>query len=331
MTIVPLNQAVFTLSLDFELIWGTRDWAGTERFREACEVEREVVIDRLLALLERHEISAAWCTVGHLFLDRCEKENGRKHPDVLRPQVEGETGDWFDDDPCTNERDAPTFYGRALMDRIRNCAVPQEIGSHSFSHVIFTDPTCSREVAASEIAKCAEIAAEQGLTLRSFVYPRNEIAHLDVLEQYGFTSFRGRDPVWYDRHWVPKPLRRIAHFGSVAVAATPPVVLPERVGRMWNIAGSMILLPMHGFRKYIPASRRVARAAKGLEKAVAERKIFHLWFHPTNLAIEVESMFGALEKILLRVSALREAGKLEVLTMGEIASRASALRGALQE
>ena len=68
MTAVALERGVFTLSLDFELIWGTLDLFGVDGFRRACLVERELV-PRLLALLERHRMSATWCIVGHLLLD----------------------------------------------------------------------------------------------------------------------------------------------------------------------------------------------------------------------------------------------------------------------
>ena len=51
-----------------------------------------------------------------------------------------ERGDWFEHDPCTTETLAPTFFGRSLVEKIRACPTPQEIGSHSFSHVIFGDP-----------------------------------------------------------------------------------------------------------------------------------------------------------------------------------------------
>jgi hypothetical protein len=173
-------------------------------------------------------------------------------------------------------------------------------------------------VAESEIAKCVEIAKAQGLTLESFVYPRNRVAHLDVLEQHGFTSYRGPEPQWYEKAWLPRPFKRAAHLASVILAMEPPVVLPERVAALWNIPGSMIFLPMQGIRKHIPASRRVARAVKGLERAAAERKIFHLWFHPTNMAIEVEPMFGALEEILRHAKKLRDAGRIDVLTMQQV-------------
>jgi hypothetical protein len=76
---------------------------------------------------------------------------------------------------------------------------------------------------------------------------------------------------------------------------------------------------MHGRRRYIPLSVRVRRATKGIERAVRERKIFHLWFHPTNLADESERMFEGLRQIFERVDGRRRAGTLEVAPMGSLA------------
>jgi peptidoglycan/xylan/chitin deacetylase (PgdA/CDA1 family) len=317
-------RGVFTISLDFELIWGTRDYAGTESFRYACVVEREQVIERLLGLFVRYEIPATWCIVGHLFLDHCEEVNGRKHADALPANPTGELLHWFDDDPATNESSAPTFYGASLVEKIRRCGVSQEIGSHSFAHMIFDEPYCTREAATRDIAKCVAIASESALTLRSFVYPRNRIAYTDVLRDNGFTSYRGAEPQWYHRGYIPRQAQRAFHLASVVLASTPPTVMPLNEEGIWNIPGSMIFLPMHGIRRYIPASRRAARAVRGLDRAAKERRIFHLWFHPTNLSIEIEPMFAALERILIHAKALRDAGALDVMTMMQIAGRASA-------
>jgi hypothetical protein len=83
----------------------------------------------------------------------------------------------------------------------------------------------------------------------------------------------------------------------------------------------MIYFPMHGVRSLIPVSRRVSRAIKGLEAAAAQRKIFHLWFHPTNLADHTDTMFEGLEAILRHAKRLEDEGRLEIATMGEIAER----------
>jgi hypothetical protein len=82
----------------------------------------------------------------------------------------------------------------------------------------------------------------------------------------------------------------------------------------------MIFFPMHGFRRYIPVSRRVRRAVRGLEAAVSKRRVFHLWFHPTNMADETEAMFAGLEQILQHASQLRERGQLDFKPMGAFVS-----------
>src|SRR5262249_21280405 len=118
-----LKQGVFTLSIDVELIWGTLDLFGPEQFRDACQDERKL-IDRLLALLAEFEISATWCTLGHLFLHQCNLEKGCKHPEIVRPRHAWCKHDWFFHDPCGTEESAPLFYGRSLVDKIRACPVP---------------------------------------------------------------------------------------------------------------------------------------------------------------------------------------------------------------
>ncbi len=307
-----LSRGVFTLSLDFELIWGTLDLFGPGRFRAACEVEREVIIDRLLELLVEFEVPATWCIVGHLFLDQCDG----KHLDVIRPQR-----DWFAHDPGTDLERDPIFYGRDLIQKIRDCSVPQEIGSHSFSHVLFGEDQCRRETAESEIAACVSVARDQGLDLRSFAFPRNQVGHLDVLRNHGFTSYRGPEPSWYDKPSWPSPFKRLAHLWDVVSASEPPVVLPRaRADGLCNIPGSMIYFPMHGLRRYVPMSRRIRRAFKGLDAAVREQRIFHLWFHPTNLSDGTDEMFKGLRAIFGRAKQLRKEGKIDLLTMRELAN-----------
>ena len=319
---ISFDRGVFTISLDFELIWGTRDLFGSTGFRRACEIERTTVIDRLLDLFVEFEIPATWCVLGHLFLERCSSgREGRPHAEIVRPRHSWHSGDWFDDDPVSSETEAPLFYGRSLVEKIQNCPVKQEIGCHSFSHVIFGDAGCSRETAESELAACVKAAKDLGIEMRSFAFPRNLVGHLDVLKEYGFLSYRGPEPQWYEKASFTPTQKRIGHLWDVLTAATPPVVVPEHTGGdLWNIPGSMIYFPMHGLRRYIPVSLRVSRARKGLDAAADKRRIFHLWFHPTNLADSTEAMFSGLRQILIYARSLCDEGRLAVRPMGEIAS-----------
>lgn len=307
-------RAVFTLSLDFELIWGTLDVAGPDGFRDACLAERAEVVDRLLALFVEFDLRASWLVVGHLFLERCADP---RHPEVVRPSHAWSRGDWFAHDPGGDERSAPLFLGRSLVERIRACPVPQEIGGHSFSHVIYGDPGCSRAAAESDLDALVNAAQGMGLTLRSFSFPRNVVGHADALAPRGFRVIRTPEPSWYEES--PGPVRRIGHLADVLLAREPPVVLPRRrADGAIEVPGSMIYFPMHGLRRYLPGGLRVTRARRGLRAAVRDGRVFHLWTHPTNLAERTESMFGGLRRILEDVAELRASGRMEVRTLGEL-------------
>jgi hypothetical protein len=296
--IVELPSGIFTISLDFELIWGTIDKPKHRRFRRLCTIEREQVIERLLELFAEYRISATWCTVGHLFLDRAlDADNARS------------TG-----------ADAPIFYGRDLVDKIRDCAVPQEIGCHTFTHAIFDDPQCTRSVASRELARSTWIAREMGVGMTSFAFPRNRIAHLDLLPQHGFTAFRGQDTRWYERTSDRRWFHRAGHLVDILCATTPtpslPVWHPEGI---WEIPGSMLFTPSHGLRCMVPAKTRVWRARRGLLAAAKAKKIFQLWFHPTDLVVRKEAMLDGLRQILGIACQLREEGRIAILPLSGIA------------
>lgn len=313
-----LKRGVFTLSFDFELIWGTLDRAGPDGFARACAIEREQIVGKLLAMLDDLEIPATWCVLGHVMLPSCWPSHGVKHPDIVRPRHSWHPDDWFIDDPCGNELSNPNFYGASLVDRIRACGVPQEIGCHSFSHPIFSDSGCSQETAESEVAACTRIAAAQSIQMHSFAFPRNRVGHLDVLRKHGFVFFRGPEPNWYERPRTPASIRRAAHLTDVVLARRPPLVLPYRVGELWNVPGSMIYLPAHGIRRFIPVRRRVRRALKGLDGAAREKKLFHLWLHPTNLADRPPEMLAGLRTVLEHASELRDRGQLAIAPMAAV-------------
>ena len=314
-----LPRAVFTLSLDFELIWGTLDLRGPDGFGEACRVERSEVVDRLLALLVEFDVRASWLVVGHLFLDRCDTP---RHPEIVRPAHDWHPDDWFRHDPGGDEEAAPNFLGRSLVERVRACPVAQEIGGHSFSHPIYGDPGCSRAAAESDLDALVAAAAGMGLTLRSFSFPRNRVGYEDALAARGFRVFRAPEPTAYrDLRWAFP--RRLGHLADVLLARTPPAVLPERRGDgLVAVPGSMVYFPMHGPRRLVPMALRVRRALKGLRAAVREGRVFHLWTHPTNLAEHKEAMFGGLRTILEEMAKLRARGLMEVQTLGELGGRA---------
>jgi peptidoglycan/xylan/chitin deacetylase (PgdA/CDA1 family) len=319
------DHGVFTLSLDFELAWGSRDLVDdVQPLLEASRVIRRRVFPELLRTLGELGVVATWATVGHLFLGCATPGQCGLHPGLVPPRHRWKKTPWLEGVPEGTEEAHPEFYGRSLVIQLRDAG--QEIGCHSFSHPIFGDPGCSRRTAETELAHCVAAAAELDIPLRSFVYPRNSAGFVDLLARHGFTCWRGQEPVWFYRPSVPKVVGRAAHFAAVARASRPPTVLPfrDRYG-LWCIPGSGSFLPYNGVLRAIPISRRVERAIAGIDSAVAERRVSHFWLHPLNLADEPTAMLGGLKRVLEHAARRRDAGRLEILPMAELAARAEAM------
>jgi hypothetical protein len=276
---LQLAKPVFTVSLDFELLWGTADRPYSESFERLCAIERERVFDRLLSLVAASGISATWAVVGKLFLH----DGGR--------------------DPLRHAAD--------LVERIRRCPVPQEIGSHTLTHAEIGN--ISRQEAQAELEGWARLARLAGVEYQSIVFPRNCAGHADVVRGSGFRCFRGKERTWYAA--CGRPLRRLGHLADILTARTPPTVLPRLEDGLWNIPGSMLYTPAFGVRRILPVWLRVLRANRGLDRAIRRREVFHLWFHPTDLARRTDAMLDGLRRIFERAARLRDAGTLDILPM----------------
>ena len=100
----PWDKAAFIISIDTELLWGYVLHPHHKMVRLLKQAERagRGPVDSLLALFEKYHIAATWAIVGHLFLDRCEKEEGLPHKDMPRFR-----DTWYSWDPCSNIQQAP--------------------------------------------------------------------------------------------------------------------------------------------------------------------------------------------------------------------------------
>jgi hypothetical protein len=312
----PLKRGVFVLSLDTELAWGSVH-GGSLPQREALFQQARPCISRLLKLLEKYQIHATWALVGHLFLERCQPVNGIKHPEIVRPKYSWYPDDWFLPDPCSRLEDAPFWYGRDIVQWIQSCQVTQEIGCHTFSHIRVGEPGCSRECFASELRACCVEAEKLGLNLQSFVFPRNSVGHLDVLAEAGFLAYRGVAPSLFERlpGITARIFRQLGHF----IPLTPPVVLPKKEKGLWNLPASYFYPSTYRWWRIISGISRAYKVKQGLRKAAKKRYIFHLWFHPWNLASQPDKLLSELEAIFAEVCRYRDAGRLDNLTMGELA------------
>jgi hypothetical protein len=215
--------------------------------------------------------------------------------------------------------------------RLRDAFPAQEIGMHGgLTHLFWHHPQCTAEVARRELAAGMQAHAELGMVPRSFVFPRDLEAHLPVLREAGLRCYRGRAPLASENmslRCASPVLRVVEELGQM----TPVPVLPQQVlPDFWNVPASASIYPMGRARaRIVPLRTRLERFRRGLEAAARTRRIFHLAFHPENLAESPEAM-PVFESMLAELERWRAAGDVEVLSMDQIVDRWEHLQAATE-
>lgn len=289
------------ISIDAELGWGFIDYDDPPTRRvESARDGWTWLCDQL----EEYDIPATWAIVGHVFHGDCDG-NHSDHP-AWPEWFERERGPWADRPDLT--------CGPDLVEQVQNSTVNHDIGGHSYSHVEFGDQSTTREIASYELRRSVEIATEWGIELDSFVFPRNNLGHRDVLAEHGFRIYRDLRP---------GPVRGLSGRLVDSLRGTvPPIVRPaiDEYGLV-NLPASLFL---HGFDGFpLRATRSVRHdpivnlAKRGIETAAAEDGVFHCWLHPNNLV--GPGQYERFEKILECIDAHRD--EVEVETMADIADR----------
>jgi len=277
-----------TISADFEIAWAFRGRSVEERNLRAVRCRKNVPY--LVRILEETSIPITWATVGHLFLESCERGvYGLAHADMPRPPKNGRwEGDWYQHDPCTNVEKHPDWYAPDLIQGILASRTQHEIGSHSFSHIDFSADTSSRELVRRELKQCIQVMAPLGLPLRSLVYPFNNMGHhhLDIIADLGLTAVRHRDP---------------------RIRLSYPERSPDGVYKLWESMN----MRRAGLYDY------VEKAKIFLQQALRQKAAYHLWFHPSDPTEIFENEF---RRIIQYMAQLRDQGHLWVTTMGELAA-----------
>ncbi|GDY09515.1 hypothetical protein LBMAG52_30010 [Planctomycetia bacterium] len=328
---------VLSISFDFEMAWGTRRNARDLNHAQGVERVREVVRG-LLDIFIRHRISATWATVGHLMLRPEDCPDGRFPKRLPAPSPDWFSGEWYDGIPSMHEQRGLRYYAPDLVEAIVNCPVHQELASHTFSHVVIGEDACTREVAQAEFDTCREIAQRWGREIRSLVFPRNKVGHLDVLRETGHTCFRGPNSEWFLLGTAAKPIKnrllsrltanlvRVLRFVDESLVICPPLGKAKRVEGLWELPHSMFFPGCTGLSKFVPRESQVQRATMGMQKAAKLGRIFSLYTHPHNFLPDVPEQLEAFEQICIAAARLRDAGEIEIKTMEEIAHDLSAGR-----
>lgn len=297
-----LTKPVFMLSLDAELAWGfilNPNHPVLNTLKNSPEQERRAV-DLLLKLLAKYDIRATWAVTGYLFLNESDAR------DNISPDLPVFKEGWIKPDFYESIRTHPAYLGNDIVEKILASQVCHEIGLHGFFHIPFA--RCSREVARAEVEMGIKAASQFGINPKSFVFPRDEVGHLDVLIEHGIKIYRGKQP----GKWREDQNLFVRKFNqAIWDRLNTQGILPTNANGIWEIPSSMFYCnPRFPFS--LPLQARL-----GLNRTIQTKKIFHTWLHPHNLLLYRHPEKN-LEPLLALIARQRDKGALTVMTMGEL-------------
>jgi hypothetical protein len=282
------------ISIDLELAWGIWDKPSSD-YHQRCADREAHIVEELLGIFERNQVGTTWAVVGRLLeLDEA-RARSTEYGDAI-------------------------WYAPQLVERIAGTP-NQEIGSHSHAHVYFGET--DRELLRADLAAARRAHERHGLSFQSFVFPRNQVNHLDLLREMGIRVFRSVDQGWFSsvRRRGGALAGRVANLVDKALPIPPRSVTPMRhPDGLVELPSSMLLFGRSGLRRVVHPAMLVAKAQLGLEAARRDGGVFHLWFHPSNFYHDTERQLDVLARIVARAARLRDRGQIEIRTMGSFAA-----------
>jgi hypothetical protein len=137
---------------------------------------------------------------------------------------------------------------------------------------------------------------------RTFVYPRNLIAHPELLARHGFLGFRTARPA------RSRSASLLSEFNLFETAQQP-----ESCREIVHIPSGFFLNWRSGLRRLVPAEVTRLRAKRLLAAAASDGGIVHYWLHPENIA-SAPATLEPFRALASEVARSRDAGDCDVMT-----------------
>lgn len=294
--------ARFILSLDCEGKWGVADILNQDFHRDLTDVKLRAAYGEIVDALDDFAIPATFAFVGAFaqpaarFVELSEglRTLEKSAPNYLGPALadiehgsqQGWHGDW-------------------AVDSVVNAATSHEVALHGMTHVPWSD--VDDAFIRGELMLWRSMLGPVRES-RTFVFPRNDVAHLKQLAEAGIEGYREARPQ------TSRLLSLLSEFNIWSPADCDPDA--HCVNRMISIPAGHFLNWQHGPRRLVPRAVSLRRAAQILHSADRDNGVVHYWLHPENLA-SAPSTIQVLRDLLRLVADQRDRGRCRVVTQAQ--------------
>jgi len=173
--------------------------------------------------------------------------------------------------------------GEDVLAPVFQTSVKHDIGCHGHSHRSFTD--LSPEEAEQELIVSSVLMSKSGIVPQSFIFPRNKVAHLDLLHKHGYKCYRDRGGPISDGMYIKK------------------------CNQLYDIHPSL----------HVGVGASHAILEKILDISIRRRSPMHIWFHMWSFGYDKQSIQKSINMIffpfLMYARKKVDAGELSFETM----------------
>ncbi len=308
----------FIISLDFELHWGGAEKYNIEE-KKSYFFNTVKYIPVLLNTFQENSIRCTWATVGFLF-----SKNKKQLLDFspnMTPTYHNEELSYYNIFPTigNDEIEDPFHYAPSLIQQILSTP-GQELASHTFAHYYCNESGQTIEQFDADLKAAQNIAKENfGITLKSLVFPRNQYnkSYLDIAKKNGINVVRSNPNVWF---WN----RGFGKFTPLLRACDTLFPISKSLSfKTIEKKDNVVLLPASRFfRSYKSKEHKVQkmkmnRIKKEMTYAAKNGEYYHLWWHPHNMADDIEQNHRQLQEIISHFKMLKKDYNFTSANMGD--------------
>lgn len=313
----------FIISLDFEMMWGGIDFWTTNDYGKSHVEQVRVVIKRLIDLFKKYHVHATFATVG-LMMNHGKKEAIDNIPPSVPSYSDKKKSPYHNQYiNQINNKDEHLYFAPDLIEFLKD-KPGIEIGTHTYSHYYCWEEGQTIEQFDADIKIAYKVAKENGIQLKSIVFPRNQVSdeHLKVCTKYGILSYRGNPKNFFENttckykmmfNRASRFIDAYLNWGGATSTSYTNIHLDEQP---LNIPASRMLRPyMEKLSLLEPLKKR--RIKKEMIHAAKNNELYHLWWHPHNFGSDMEKNLSFLEDILIIYDKCHKKYRMQSFTMNE--------------
>ncbi len=298
------SRSQFILSFDCEGKWGMASDPLMVNSHAIGDSSLQWAYKQIFESLKRFNIPASFGVVG-LFAQDFAAFEAFNDAHGREPTYES----WFQNPKAAFRagRMDGWFYP-TLIEDIQRFDI-HEVSSHSYTHLPFHNDFVTRETVENELLVMNKFMQTKGVTLQSMIYPRNQVAHTDLLPKFGINGYR--DSNVSGSAYGSKIGTLVDEFNIFSKSSEHsqqevPIKIPAGYFLNWQ----------NGPRLIIPPTITLRRFNHLLDHAEKIGGVVHMWLHPHNL-ITGKNQVQLFNRVLQSVAQRQSQGSLSVLTMGQ--------------